>query len=462
LKNKIRASCIFTLGLLLVCFAVLRSEAQPLQGSSEADQDSLAQTEALNHYLNGTVHEEADEVHQALVEYQLALLFDEESATIRIAIARLYSNLGHRRAAMLLLEKGRRLNPHDEELLKTLADYYIRFNRQDDAADCYKDLAALRELDRHELLKMAAILTACGRTDEALAAYAEALDRFGPDIDVYHKIGLIHLLHRDVEAAETTYHRLVELDPSQDRVYFVLGGFAISRQDWASAEVNFRKALELDSSDVKYWMNLLLTLNAQHKTSEELAVSGAALARFRDMPQLYDIRGRALQQVNRFDEALACADSSLALDSARLSPYMIKGYVYHEQGEFFKAAAAYEQALKIDSENATLLNNYAYMLSEQNYRLEDGLSMVDKALKIRPGESSFLDTRAWLLYRLGRFKPALDEIKDALKNDGDNAELYEHLGYIYMALGKTAKSKKAWKRANELEPDNEKYQRLVH
>ena len=451
---------------LSISGCTVRSVQEPVTGSFLEGIDSVSistdEDEALDHYLSGSIHEEAGDLYMAAVEYQLALLYDETSAAIRLALANVYAIMGERSSALLVLEAGRNLNPQDEELLKLLVDEYLRAGRRNSAADCYLDIAETRQLGRIELLRLAAILSVVNRYDESLATYREYIERFGMDADVYYKIGLIHLNRRDIAAAETTYQRLVELDSSQHRVFYVLGGFAVSREEWTTAEENFRRALEIDSTELRYWTNLLLTLNEQNKEEEALTVVDEALERFEEVPLLYDIHTGVLERLSRLDEALESADKSIELDSTRLQPYLSKGYICHELERWYESSVAYERALEINPDNPLVLNNFAYMLSEQNHRLEDGLAMVERALEIDPDNASYLDTRAWLLYRLGRSDEALSVIKQAVRKAKDNAELYEHQGFIYQALGKESQARKAWRRAYELDPDNEEYHRLAN
>ncbi|MDP8239296.1 MAG: tetratricopeptide repeat protein [Candidatus Hatepunaea meridiana] len=426
-----------------------------------AQNDSLSKEKALDHFLTGSVAEEAGDLLQAAVEYQLALLFDANSTTIYISLAKVYMQLRQPEAALKILEQGRKVNAQDDELLKMLAANYLMVGRRSEAAECYFEIAKLRQLERLELLRLAAILPSINRNDEALQAYQEYIARFGADIEIYQEIGLIHLSRNDAAAAETTFQRIVELDTSQHKVFFMLGRFAVNKDDWLVAERYFKKAIELDSMDVRYWINLILVLDEQDKNEEELIVIDAAINRFPDIALLYDLRCDAFQHQGNFVEALDAIKKSISLDSTRFSPYLARGYIHHRLTQWDEGADAYERALEIRPDYPVALNNYAYMLSEQNHRLEDAMNMVDRAIEQSPDNPSYVDTKAWILYRQGQPKEALKLVKKAMKDSDDSAELQEHIGFIYQALGKNNKAKKAWQKALELEPDNEKYMRLV-
>lgn len=460
LRSKHNYVIITLLGLSLIGFGSSSSKAQtenPLLSNDESAYHDIA----LDHFLAGTINEEAGDLLQAVYEYQLALLFDVNSVEIRMSLARIYARLSQREAAIIILEQGREIGVNNTDLLEMLAGYYIGMRRFSEAADCYLEIATIRDLEHLDLRRLAALLNSCGRLEESLDFYNQYINRFDPNVAVYQEIGRIHLKRHDFESAERIYEQLIGMDPAQPQIFYVLGGIAARRSDWLSAEDNFRNAVKLDSSDIEYWISLLMILSEQKKFEEVLELVAVAIERFEGLPLFYDTRSGTLEKLGRLDEAIEAANKSIELDSTRISPYLIRGYIHHLLGQWEEGAASYERALEIDPESPAVLNNYAYLLSVQNYRLKDGLEMIDRALEISPETPSYLDTRAWILYRLGRLKEALEVIGTAMKNSDDNAEMFEHLGFIYQALGKERKALKAWKRAAELEPDNERYQLLM-
>lgn len=132
------------------------------------------------------------------------------------------------------------------------------------------------------------------------------------------------------------------------------------------------------------------------------------------------------------------------------------GDIYNTTKEYTLSDSSYNQALRFDPHNATLLNNYAYYLSVRNTRLADAAKMSEESLKIRPGEGTFLDTYAWILYQQGKFRDALDYIQKAIDADKNNPDptLWEHLGAIEYKLGNKDAAVEAWKKAKERGSEN--------
>ena len=62
----------------------------------------------------------------------------------------------------------------------------------------------------------------------------------------------------------------------------------------------------------------------------------------------------------------------------------------------------------------TTLNNYAYYLSLRNDRLEKAAQMSLRSNELAPGQPSFQDTYAWVLYQQGKYAEA-QQSSDAAK-----------------------------------------------
>ncbi len=81
--------------------------------------------------------------------------------------------------------------------------------------------------------------------------------------------------------------------------------------------------------------------------------------------------------------------------------------------------------------------------------------MIEDAVSIDPENGAFLDSYAWVLFKLGRYDEALVQMKEALKHDESDAILYDHQGDIYAALTSHELARESWEKALEIEPDNE-------
>ncbi len=118
--------------------------------------------------------------------------------------------------------------------------------------------------------------------------------------------------------------------------------------------------------------------------------------------------------------------------------YSIVGEIYHSKGLKQEAYAAYDSCLQYKPDNIGTLNNYAYFLSVDGANLEKAEQMSAKAIAAEPKNATYLDTYAWVLFKLGRYAEAKIYIDQTLKFSTDSTSdntLYDHAAEIYAKLG---------------------------
>lgn len=131
--------------------------------------------------------------------------------------------------------------------------------------------------------------------------------------------------------------------------------------------------------------------------------------------------------------------------------FTMMGEAFDAQGNLDSALYYYELHYNLDSNNTYLLNNYAYTLSKYGKELDKALRMSSQTLKESPNNSAFLDTYGWIKYKLGDINEAKKHILKAIEIGNVSAEVYEHLGDIYIDTDELEKAKEMYKKALELE-----------
>lgn len=118
--------------------------------------------------------------------------------------------------------------------------------------------------------------------------------------------------------------------------------------------------------------------------------------------------------------------------------YSMIGEIYHNKGMNKEAYAAFDSCLQAKPDNYSTLNNYAYFLSLDGKELDKAEQMSAKAVAADPKNSTYLDTYAWVLYKIGKYADAKIYIDQTLKFSTDSttdSTLYEHAADIYAQLG---------------------------
>lgn len=184
-----------------------------------------------------------------------------------------------------------------------------------------------------------------------------------------------------------------------------------------------------------------------------LKYSAMALGKFPEDPDLYLRNGFAMSSMKKNAEALESYNQAFKFaktDSVRSVVAGIIGDHYHQAGDTGKTYSAYRKALKYNPDNSTVLNNYAYYLSEEDRQLKKAEQMSARANELSQSNATFLDTHAWILYKLGRYEEAKKYILQAIALDSSGSEvLLVHYGDILYKLGDDFMARVYWKRALE-------------
>ena len=110
--------------------------------------------------------------------------------------------------------------------------------------------------------------------------------------------------------------------------------------------------------------------------------------------------------------------------------------------------AAYDSTLIYDPDNIGVLNNYAYFMSLEDKDLKKALGMSARTLEMDALNATYLDTYAWILFRMKRYQEALGYMEKALRYlDADNPEIYEHYGDVLYMCGEKDKAVENWHKA---------------
>jgi tetratricopeptide (TPR) repeat protein len=113
--------------------------------------------------------------------------------------------------------------------------------------------------------------------------------------------------------------------------------------------------------------------------------------------------------------------------------------IYEQAGIPDKAEDYYRQALSSEPMAPNRMNNLAWFLIDNDRNINEGLALVDNALKLDPDNYIYLDTKGWGLFKQGKYREALELLQRswALKPVYDH-EVYLHLEAVKKAVANIA------------------------
>lgn len=230
--------------------------------------------------------------------------------------------------------------------------------------------------------------------------------------------------------------RLLELDPTDDQARLVLIQDALNHRAYASVKTQCEEGIKIHPSKLLY----------------------------------YHLCGGALYQQGNHGGAVAVFEKGLPYVEVTKDKDIVSNFyssyadALHETAQREKSYAYYDSALVYNPSNVVTLNNYAYFLSVDGQRLELAQQMSMKVLKIEPDNPVYIDTYAWILFQQKDYKQACTYMEQALrlvKDEKEDAGLYEHAGDIYIHLGQKQQARQSWQKALELGPASTVLQKKI-
>lgn len=203
------------------------------------------------------------------------------------------------------------------------------------------------------------------------------------------------------------------------------------------------------------YIMLLQYMMFLEKSDEEIqAMLDRAAERFGGNDTLLSFKGFYYTEVEEYGKALKIFKQGVKRakklkDNKLRSQYLgYIGDIYHEMGKEQMCFRAYYDALLYDDNNIPVLNNYAYYLSLTGRGLDKALMMAHLAMSLDKSNATYIDTCAWVLYKMGRYEEAKKLMLRALSLDGQrDADLLAHYGDILWALGERFMAETYWKKA---------------
>jgi tetratricopeptide (TPR) repeat protein len=99
-------------------------------------------------------------------------------------------------------------------------------------------------------------------------------------------------------------------------------------------------------------------------------------------------------------------------------------------------------------------NALGYSLADRSVRLPEAKSLIQKAMKLAPGDPFIVDSMGWVEFRMGNREEALRWLRQAYAARPDT-EIAAHLGEVLWATGRRDEARRVWQDARGRDSANE-------
>ena len=477
--------------------------AMGLGGKSLEYASKAAHLEPKNYWYQlacGSLFTQYNQKDSALIYFTRALKADSKALEVNTILAGLYAEKGDVEKADSLFRLLDEEGALDDDMFLMMISGLINNDKMDEAAERTEKLIEQKPSETRYKALLADIYFEDGKREKSDSIYREIIEKDPENIEnqlfylmnlVYKKeySGISGFLNTVFESELVERERKISLAGRllQDTAY-VKGNTGALEESLIILETKYpgdeevlslRPAMyeiaEKTDEAIARYEEILKTVKPGFYSSEKLILLYAEKKEYEKLYNLASVYSAennrsligkvyyaiAAMELKRYEVADTELNKALILagnnEELKVQVLTMIGDLKYRMKDLENSYKYYEEAFALAPHDVLVLNNYAYFLAEGNRDLKKALKMAEEVMEKEGDNNTYIDTYAWVLYKLGKNREAYKTMMRIFeKEEEHDPELLEHMGYIMKALGKCNEAVEYWRSA--LEKDSSKTQ----
>jgi tetratricopeptide (TPR) repeat protein len=364
----------------------------------------------------------------ALGEYQKLVQMEPDNAINYLRLAEIYRSLHQLDKAEQEVLLAKKHAPGNLEVLYTEASIYDTEGRFPDAIRVISDAISSEK-------EQAKVMPSQRRTLAIL----------------YQLLGQLYRDSGNTTAAVNALKELGGLGPEEDqRARLLIIDTYRDARDLPDAFEEARQALAAYPNVRDLRINEALLYGEANQPNQAAQILKPMLENKPSDVEIYIDLAQVYEQGRRFGEAeqsLRAAEKVVTRAADRETIGFLQGANYERQKKYAQAEQVFKGVLAIDPHNAPVLNYYGYMLANRGVRLDEAISLVQRALAEDPGNAAYLDSLGWAYYKEHRLAEAENYLRQAISHNAHDPTILTHLGDILASDGHADLAAVEWEKA---------------
>jgi len=431
---------------------------------------------------------------EAIAGYQQVLKLSPDNEEALVLLGALYSRVGEPAHAVEVLRRATALSPESFIANYGLGKALAATGQYDDALRSLRHAARLNASIAELHLHTAFVYDRLGLRKKAVDSFNRAID-FNPQLEqARRQIGPLEEDDPNLDAKLKKYEKLVDFAEDPLVTCAKIGLIDFQRGDYMRAITDFNIVLGArpGEDEIRYWLALAYDkVGDSESTARELAAISPKAPRYVDsrlflssiLEEENDLDGaiEAVKQLlesapdnadglrrlialyreqKRYPQAIATAHRLVALDPNSDAYLYGLAWLYDEAGDKPQAIATLKKVIEMNPQNADALNHLGYTWAEQGQNIDEAEKLIRQALEMHPDNAAIIDSLAWVHYQRGNYKQAVLELERATANGGRDPVIVEHLGDVYLKVGRDVDADRSYRDAAARTEDPEQRRSL--
>lgn len=404
-------------------------------------------------YLNGILARHGDKAEVLKLVQSLAKPYPDLPEA-HFAVAHSAWSAGKTDMAITELKTADKLRP-GWELAALLRGEVLLRQSTDEALQFYQGYLEQYPSANDVRLAYAKLLVNQKRFDQARDQFVPLAESAKSNPEIAVAAGLLSGQLGDLAQADHYFEQALERGYKQpDQLYMYLGQSAEQQKQEGQALAWYQRVGEGDQYfDAQLHIATLLAHQDKLDDARKLLHNLPNLTGEQEVIAL-QLEANLLSTAKMYQEAYNVLEQ--AVTTLPNTPELM--YDYAMMAEKMQRYDVMEKQLRalmsIKPDFAQAYNALGYTLADRNERLNEAVSLIEKALTLSPNDHFILDSMGWLQYRLGKLDQAAEYLRRAYTVQND-PEIAAHLGEVLWQQGKRDEAQQTWADALREHPDNE-------
>ena len=301
-------------------------------------------------------------------------------------------------------------------------------------------------------------LARAGRMDEAKEAFSTLIQQMPENPEPHFALGLVAMQGNDLNAAEASFKRALELRyEDEGTLNFLLGQVSEAQGAAEVAIARYKTVTGRQQLDAGLRAAMLMgkagRLPEARAWLAEMAALQSANADDR-IARIAQTESQLLRDAKRYAEAFDVLDKALLRVPDGIELLYDRAMAAEKLNRLDVLERDLRRMIELKPDYAHAYNALGYTLADRTNRLSEAVTLLEKALSLAPEDPFILDSMGWALYKTKRYSEAISFLRRAYQARPD-PDIAAHLGEVLWVKGERDEARKIWQNGLKLHPDNE-------
>ncbi|MAE57293.1 MAG: hypothetical protein CME69_00350 [Halobacteriovorax sp.] len=368
-------------------------------------------------YYKGRVEFDREKPKRAIKHLKEALKLDKEHYQSALLLGHIYETTEKEGRAIVLYKKFLNDDPMNYAILNRYVNLLFVNNELEEAVPYLERLIEIDPTNLNLKVRLGVIYTEMNNLAGAKSIFKEVLDSVPESDKVLYYLASLYQHSEENESAIEYYSKISSESPlfydSNLQVARILNVMALKDNLIGKSEGEKR---------------LFSFVKKDHESSQLSLELKVVLAEYYESSNRPKDAIRVLEKLSQSDDFSKSHKYRLAI-------------LYEQTKDYESSDKIMLNMIKKNPENADALNFLGYSMLERGDDIESAYKYIEKAIKLKPHDSTIRDSLGWYYYKKGEYKKAYKEIKAAWQDLRDDLVVTKHLALVYKALKKYDKAK---------------------